>query len=351
MRVNTENSIWHPVLSGIPQGSVLGPILFVIYINTLPTVASVGTEIVLFADDTKAYRMINNQEDCEQLQEDIDAMFEWTENSLLKFHPDKCAQMRLGKSKESKHTYVMGPQKQPLKNSSCEKDIGVFVDEELSFDEHIANKVNKANSVMGMIRRTFDYLDKTIFLLLYKALVRPHIEYANQVWAPALKKHKLMIENVQRRATKQLQGFKDLSYEDRLKELNLPTLTYRRHRGDMIEMFKILTKKYDEKVCDFVPLANTSTYNIRGHKYKVEKRRSKTKLKQNSFINRSVDLWNSLPDYVVSAETVKSFEARLDKHWSNADFKYNWEANPPTQKQNRELTLEDPPVLQSEEDL
>ena len=98
----------------------------------------------------------------------------------------------------------------------------------------MSNKIRKANSIMGLIRRTYTYLDEENFLLLYKALVRPHIEYANQVWAPHLKKHIVEIENVQRRATKLIPGFKNLSYEERLRRLNLPTLAYHRLRGDMI---------------------------------------------------------------------------------------------------------------------
>ena len=121
---------------------------------------------------------------------------------------------------------------------------------------------------MGLIRQTYDHLDKDSFLLLYKALVRPHLEYANQVWAPHLKKNITGIENVQRRATKLIPGFKDMFYEERLKHLKLPTLAYRRTRGDMIEMFKILTGKYDSHVTNFIQL---NTNNTKGHQYKVNK--------------------------------------------------------------------------------
>ena len=156
--------------------------------------------------------------------------------------------MRVGKSKLPARTYTIGPNNQEIKHVHEEKDIGVIIDDQLSFASHMSNKVKKANSIMGLIRRAYTYLDEENFLLLYKALVRPHIEYANQVWAPHLKKHIVEIENVQRRAAKLIPGFKNLTYEERLKRLNLPTLAYRRLRGDMIELYKILTLKYDPSV-------------------------------------------------------------------------------------------------------
>lgn len=143
----------------------------------------------------------------------------------------------------------------------------------LSFDAHIQAKVSKAISRMGIIGKAYTYLDNHSFLLLYKALVRPLLEYANQVWATNLNKHKLSIENVQRRATRQLPGFKDLTYEERLRKLNLPTLDHRRDRGDMIETYKILTGKYDSSVSTgLFTLNNTvNDVNTRGNSLKIFK--------------------------------------------------------------------------------
>jgi hypothetical protein len=111
-----------------------------------------------------------------------------------------------------------------LQYTESEKDIGVTIDEKISFNKHISEKVNKANSIMGLIRRNMEYMDNNSFKLLYTALVRPHIEYANQVWCPHLAKHKDEIENVQRRATKELPGMSNFSYPERLQKLKLPTL-------------------------------------------------------------------------------------------------------------------------------
>jgi hypothetical protein len=132
-----------------------------------------------------------------------------------------------------------------LEQSDGEKDIGVFVDENLSFNKHIQNQVNKANSIMGLIRRTYTYLDEQSFKYLFQALVRPHIEYAEAVWSPFKVGDIEKIENVQRRATKQVPTLKNMEYNERLKKLKMPTLKYRRMRGDMIEVFKIINGIYD----------------------------------------------------------------------------------------------------------
>jgi hypothetical protein len=141
-----------------------------------------------------------------------------------------------------------------LERANEEKDIGVHIDLELSFDKHISEKVNKANSMFALLRRTFQYLDAESFVPLYKILVRTHLEFASSVWHPYKIKHIDMIENVQRRATRQLPGFKELSYSECLKKLKLPTVSFRRVRGDMIELYKILNDKYDREAAPFIKL-------------------------------------------------------------------------------------------------
>ena len=183
--INGESSKWSNVTSGIPQGSVLGPILFVIYINDMPE--DVRSDIFLFADDTKISKKIKIIQDCECLQNDLNSMYKWTEIWLLKFHPLKCKVMMIGNREENVVEYSLPDGKGgriALSRVESEKDIGVTIDTKLTFRDHMTEKVNKANKVMGIIRRTYTYLDERSFLCLYKALVRPHLEYANQVWAP-----------------------------------------------------------------------------------------------------------------------------------------------------------------------
>ena len=168
-------SRWADVLSGIPQGSVLGPILFVIYINDLPD--AVLSEVYMFADDTKIYKQIKSKEDQKRLQEDLNKMQIWSSEWILKFHPEKCKVMNISRSKQTANrTYRMksanadGSQHN-LEVVSEEKDPGITIDRNLTFEKHIGGKVTKANQMMGMIRRCFVYIDKENFKWLFKSIV------------------------------------------------------------------------------------------------------------------------------------------------------------------------------------
>ena len=204
--VKNQKSPWLPVVSGVPQGSVISSILFIIYINDL--LECVTNKIKLFADDTKLYSKINTVEDCKALQNDVAKMQEWSRQWLLKFHPAKCKVMRLGTGHPD-FTYTMqddnGSQIE-LGQAAFEKDLGVTCDQKLKFRQHIDTQAAKANRMVGLRRRSFVYLDKDTFSTLFKVIVRPHLEYGNTIWAPSLKKDKDLIESVQRRATKLVPG-------------------------------------------------------------------------------------------------------------------------------------------------
>ena len=217
--INGIASEWTNVTSGVPQGSVLGPILFVLYINDLPDVVDADSNIYMFADDTKLYREMSDVTDVTTLQSDITEMEKWSNEWLMSFHPAKCKVLKLGWPisylSDIFNPYTLSDHH--LEVVENEKDIGVIIDCELCFDKRIAEKVNKATKIVNIIRRPFMYLDEEIFLNLYKALVRPHLEYANQIWAPRLQRQIDSVENMQKRATKLLPGYDNLSYEERLK--------------------------------------------------------------------------------------------------------------------------------------
>lgn len=169
------------------------------------------------------FRRIHYDEDCIKMQEDLKKAHKWSENWLLKFHPKKCVQMRLGNTAARKMIYKM---EEKLTESVSENDLGVIFDVGLTFSEHIANKVSKANN-LGMIRRTFSVLNEQSFKPLYTALVGAQIEYANQVWAPRKIKDIEDMENFPRRATRMIPGLKILPYEEteKIKPSN-PCLPY-----------------------------------------------------------------------------------------------------------------------------
>ncbi len=316
--VNGELSSLEKMISGIPQGSVLGPLLFVIYINDLPDLLK--SEPYLFADDTKIFRVIKSDIDQQTLQEDLSKLHQWSTTWLLRFHPQKCKCMRVSmKQDDPQYNYKL--ESHTLEWTTCEKDIGLMTDQSLNFESHISAKVKKANTMFGLLRRIFEFMDKDTFKLLYQSMVRVHLDYVSSVWSPYKKKDIAFIEQVQRRATRQIPGLSNMSYTDRLKSLNLPTLKFRRLRGDMIEVYKILHEVYDNAAALNLMRAVGST---RGHNYKLFQQRTTKDIRKHYFTNRAVKIWNSLPQDVVDAPSVNSFKNRLDRFWENQPMKYDY---------------------------
>ena len=177
---------------------------------------------------------------------------------------------------------------------------------------------------MAVARKTFEYLDEQTFCYIFKGLVRPHLEYGAPIWNPHTVKLKELIENVQRRATKTVPGLKDLSYEERLKKLKLPTLAYRRMRGDMITVFKLLNEGYDMSLPSIL---TPNTNSLRGHGDKLFQKRGDKGVRKYFFTHRVTKIWNSLPDNIIKSKDVWEFEKGLDSHWHNQELLYNFRAD------------------------
>ena len=323
--LNGKSSKIASVTSGIPQGSVLGPILFVLYINDLPEVVDKDSFAFLFADDTKMFRAILNLLDIQVVQEDIHKLVEWSDKWLLKFHPDKCIHMTIGLNKNMNFYYHYDMDGHVLKKSTCEKDIGVHVDNNLNFKEHINNTINKANRVLAIVRKTYDFMDIPTFRYIFKGLIRPVLEYAAPVWSPHHVNLKEMIENVQRRATKMVPGLSHLEYPERLRKIGMPTLAYRRVRGDMIQVFKLVAtskNSYDQSLPPLFTLSKNPK-GLRKNSLNINRPDFKKDIGKYSFTSRVCKLWNSLPDNIVTATDVKSFEMALDKHWEKQELMYD----------------------------
>ena len=177
---------------------------------------------------TKIYQIINNAEDAEVFQENIRKLWKWSIEWQLKFHPDKCHVHHLGKSNENHHYFMGEDVRTDLETKEEEKDLGVLTDNKHKFSRHCDKIVTSANKLLGIMRRSFTHLDKINFCLIYKAIIRPVIEYASSVYDPILMKDMNKLESIQRRATKMVEGVQDKSYEERLKYLDLPSLRFRR---------------------------------------------------------------------------------------------------------------------------
>jgi hypothetical protein len=305
--VDGDISEWVDVTSGVPQGSVLGPVLFLIYINDLDQ--GIASKIGKFADDSKLSKTIKDQKGIEELQSDLAKLEKWSNMWQMKFNIDKCSVIHLGKG-NPKNQYTLG--NSILKHSERERDLGVIIDKTMKFSEQVNSAVGKANSVLGMIKRNITCKNKNVITKLYKSLVRPILEYCVQVWRPHLRKDIDKMERVQHRATRMMEECKGLCYEDRLKVTGLMSLEDRRTRGDMIEVFKIIKGINKSDMSNWFQLANSD--RTRGHKFKLVKRGSKRDIRKNFFSQRVVNDWNRLPEEVVEADTVNSFKNRYDKY-------------------------------------
>ena len=311
-------SSWKAVSSGIPQGSILGPFLFVVFINDLPD--DLTNMVYMFADDTKVFAKVSTDEERQSLQDDLDKLMQWSSTWQLEFNISKCKVMHLGNENHN-FSYNMGssPPLTQLESTLVEKDLGVYMDNELSFDHHINECVKQANKTLGLIRRTYQHLDCDTLRTLYTALVRPKLEYGNVVWSPRLQSHIDELEKVQRRATKLVSSLKDKSYEDRLIALKLPSLAYRRMRGDAIETYKFTHGKYNVSPLPF-ELVDENIQPTRNNGFKITKERCTSRARKDFFGNRVVNPWNALPSEVVQAPSLNSFKARLDKHWEGYHY-------------------------------
>ena len=196
-----------------------------------------------------------------------------------------------------------------IKAVEKEKDLGVIIDKGFTFTEHIAAVVKKANQMLGIIKRKVKNKTKDIIVRLYKALVRPHLEYCIQLWNPSLKCNIKLVESVQRCALKLINGYKNYSYGERLVRCGLISLEKRCVKGDLIEMFKM--SKNNDLFNSMFKLRRSES--LRGNKLTVLNTICKLNIRKYFFNHRIVDVWNKLPDSVILSNSLNSFQNNLDK--------------------------------------
>jgi hypothetical protein len=291
-RVVLRNGVssWGQVISGVSQGSILGPILFLIYVNDIPD--WVGSIAKLFADDTKVYTEIRSSSDCNFLQNDLNALVAWAKIWLLNFNASKCVVIRI---KES-IPYLYSIDDTALQVVSEQRDLGVLVSNDLKPAKHITSCVKKANQRSGLFKRCFTNLTSEKITILYCALIRPVLEYGSPVWNPALIKDISVLEKTQARFLR-LGGVVDCE-----------TLELRRWRQDMTETFKYINNLYKSPASSLLEPASRQS---RGHRHKLFKQHCKSTVRQNFFANRVVDSWNGLPATVAESASLSIFKKNL----------------------------------------
>ena len=260
--------------SGVPQGSILGPLLFLLYINDLPNVTSPPTSIALFADDAKCYRVVRNAEDCLSFQHDLYSVYDWSKDWGLSYNTNKCEVLRISRKRRNQSNLsTVNPYAidgHPLALVPSTKDLGVIVNNKLTWSSYISSVVAKANKNLGFLYRHFgfSFIGPNHRKSLYLSLVRSHLSYASEIWAPqsCIRDMKLL-ESVQRRATR-----------------------------------FILNCSKDPN--------NRPNYKSRCHRHR-------TSLFRDSYFNRIVIIWNNLPFQIRNSASFISFKSRLNEYYFN----------------------------------
>ena len=306
-----ELSDWTRVCSGVPQGSVLGPLLFIIYINDLGQ--EFKSSIYKFADDTKALGTVDISKGHSTLHDDLLKFEKWSQIWKMPLNVEKCKVVHYGNNNPNIEHLLFGKK---LTSSTEEKDLGVLFNKDMSVTNQCLKASKSANKVLGIISRNIFSRDSVIMINLYKSLVRPILDYCNQIWKPYLIKDIKILEKPQKRFTKMVKGLKKLKYKDRLDKLKLTTLETRGLRGDLILTYKLLNGSIKSNINAIFDFNNRIS---RGHTKKLSKEYCRLESTRNSFSYRVVDKWNALTNDLITVNTVNQFKGGLDCH-----LKENW---------------------------
>ena len=234
-----ESSEEVKVTSGVPQGSVLGPLLFLLYINDLPE--NIQSQVRLFADDTAVYLTVTNMQDSQVLQSDLESLQHWERTWDMEFNPGKCQVIQITRSKSPvKSRYFM--HNQELESVDAAKYLGVTISKDLSWNSHISNITSTAYKTLGFVKRNVVTKNKDIKTMAYNSLVRPQVEYASAVWSPYTKENINKIEKVQRRAARWVSNDYSSysSVTDMLSNLGWRSLENRRTNTRLAMFYKIV---------------------------------------------------------------------------------------------------------------
>jgi hypothetical protein len=300
------------ITSGVPQGSVLGPTLFLLYINDLSDGFKTSScTLKLYADDVKLYSSYQIGEYSIPLVQAINYLTEWSTAWQLQIAYNKCVAHKIATLNTTvNYHYEINGNK--LEWSSCTRDLGIYMDNDLKFTQHISKIVHTGHSRANLILKCFITRDSDVLIKAFCTYVRPVLEYCSQVWSPHHAGLVNKIEQVQRRFTKKLAGLSNLTYNDRLTVLNLQPLELRRIKLDLIMCYKIINGLVAiDSSYMFVASRNTST---RGHIDKLFIQRSRLDVRKFTFASRICPIWNSLSPDIVNATTVISFKKKLTTH-------------------------------------
>ena len=303
-----------PVTSGVPQGSVIGPLLFVLFFNDITRTAGLLGEnggICLFADDAKLFST-----DMVQLQNSLNDVTCWLKEHQLEVASNKCFVLKICKPRVLDSSQSIFIQNDVLQEKPVIKDLGIFISNDLKWAHHINYLFSQASVYSYQVLHSFKSRNIWTLIKLYKTYIRPKLEYNTPVWSPYLQKDICKVEQVQRNFTKRVCIRCNIpfnSYSDRLYKLNLHSLEYRRIKFDIILIFKIINGFSDLNFHEYF-VFRCLPYNFRGNSRKIETIKNfRSDHWKNSFFVRASNYWNRLPDEIASSPTLCLFLSRIKK--------------------------------------
>ena len=304
--INNTLSDVMPVISGVPQGSILGPLLFFIFVNDLPP-SVMSSKIVLYADDVKCFKNIATYSDCVSLQDDLHRLTEWSSTWNLLFSERKCNVVRFN-TKPSSLIYNYHINSVLITSTDTHKDLGVIISADLQWKSHYQHIISKAYKMLGLLRRFFSSINCIqVKRSLYLSLVCSQLHYCSVLWRPHFKVDIRHLETVQRRATRFIVNDNSMDYKERLMNLNILPLMMQYEISDIMFLVKCIKKPSNYfNISDFITF---STSNTRSSTYlKLKHSKSKNNTLGQFYFNRIPRLWNSLPciDLDLSIPTIRA---------------------------------------------